>query len=232
MCSSSSRSCGTRTLDFRGALTLRARCGSGGFLGTSCCDCGFFGLALFTLRALDRGSGFCDFVRSRFGSSDFGCGGGDIGRATATTYRLSARRGGSLCGDRRRSFRNDSSAATTPRGRHWRRLLLGALALLPLPARADTRDLVIGEGAQMTAHLDVHRAKQSLHFVDGNPELDSHVIHEKLAQNHPPMELSRSPTPPAREYPSRAADRRYRRPPYCSDLQHHRARRRLVSLRI
>ena len=50
----------------------------------------------------------------------------------------------------------------------------------------------------------------------------------EACSNHPPMGLPRSPTPPARESLSRAADRRYRRPQRTPDPPRRQARRHSV----
>ncbi len=85
------------------------------------------------------------------------------------------RRGGS-CGGR--GGRGGPSTTTCGRCR----LLLGADALFPLPARTNARHLIVGEQSEMAAHRDIHLAKQRDHVVAGYPELACHVVYAKLAQ--------------------------------------------------
>ena len=60
--------------------------------------------------------------------------------------------------------------ATTTCGRRGRRLLLGANALLALPARADASDLVVGEHAHVAANGNVHLPKKRDDFFGGHRE--------------------------------------------------------------
>jgi hypothetical protein len=94
---------------------------------------------------------------------------------TANAACLSARRRGRWscwCGRGRSS----------PPTRRRRGLLFRTNALLPLPARANARDLVVGEKREMAAHGKIHLTKQIDHFVAGDPELACHVVYAKLAQ--------------------------------------------------
>src|SRR5690348_5761983 len=99
--------------------------------------------------------------------------------------RATAPADATLAGGRRRCrFRNRrrggrSAAARRHRGRG---LLLGARALLTLPARADSRHLVVGEQTQMAANRNVHLTKERDHIVRRDSEFTSHVVYAKLAQ--------------------------------------------------
>ena len=70
----------------------------------------------------------------------------------------------------------------SPAARWRRRLLFRTDALLALPSRADSRDLIVREQGEMAAHRDVHLAKQRDYVVAGYPELAGHVVYAKLAQ--------------------------------------------------
>jgi len=99
------------------------------------------------------------------------------GTSAASDARRFRGHGSRRCGRCRRSRWRPAPAARRRRG-----LLLGADAFLTLPARANTRDLVIGEKSEMAAHGDVHLTKEGDHLVAGNPELACHVVYTKLAQ--------------------------------------------------
>jgi hypothetical protein len=106
---------------------------------------------------------------------------GILGELRGTTTTTNAR---GLCGRGRwrgsGGWCRGSGPAPTTRRRSG--LLFGTDALFPLPARADTRDLVVGEQSEMAAHGNVHLAKNRDDFVAGDPELACHVMYAKLAQ--------------------------------------------------
>jgi hypothetical protein len=158
---------GTRRRDLGGA-----RCGLGGFRRDG-------GLTFDAL-------GFGGLARCCFGGSHLGGGvssGLYIGRLATTAYR-----GGCVSGSlghdgHRLGDGNLAGRATTAtRWRSGGRLLLGASALFALPPGANSRDLLIGERAQMTPDVDVHLTKQAHHLVGGDPELAGHIMYAKLAQ--------------------------------------------------
>ena len=92
-------------------------------------------------------------------------GGLHVGRLAAATDRLGAdAAAGSGAGSGAAARRGDDarSARAQPASRRD--------ALLALPARANARDLVVGEHAHMAANGNVHRPKKCDHFVGGDPE--------------------------------------------------------------
>jgi len=98
----------------------------------------------------------------------------------AATTTNAGRLGGRWRGWRSSSRGGRRRPATPPRRRCG--LFLRTDALLTLPARADSRDLVVGEQSEMAANGHVHLTKNRDDFVAGNPELACHVVYAKLAQ--------------------------------------------------
>jgi len=83
---------------------------------------------------------------------------------------------------RSRRWGFDGRRSATPRRRGRCVLSFGAQALFSFPAGAHTRDLLVGEQTQMTAHGDIHLPKQADDLIGGDPELASHVMNAKFAQ--------------------------------------------------
>jgi len=105
-----------------------------------------------------------------------------VGRLTAPDP--AARGGWSL---HRRGLRGGRARPASPaRGsRRDSRRFFNPCALFPLPARANPRNLVIGQHAQMAADGYVHRAEELNHLIRGDAELASHVMYAQLAQDEP-----------------------------------------------
>ena len=133
-------------------------CASGSDLfGTSDRGGGLGGLTLFAFSALGGVCGLDGVSDGLLGRGDFRrC--GDVRCLAPATYGLATGRLGRRGGRRFRPGGGSGTAATAC----WcggRGLLLCALPLLTLPARADTRHLVIRQRAQMAAHGNVHLTK-------------------------------------------------------------------------
>jgi hypothetical protein len=105
----------------------------------------------------------------------FGFGNHHLGSSSATHARsgLWLRRWGlGRCGG--------PTTATRSGGRSWR---CGPGALFTLPARADSRDLIICQRTHMTAHRDVHLPEDVDHLVSSDSEFTCHVRYTQLT--HP-----------------------------------------------
>jgi hypothetical protein len=137
----------------------------------------FDGRGSFQLSRL-HGSGILDGLKL----SSLGGSGSDIGGLTASN---AATRGGRGLGWSRLRGSRDRPAAPPGGGGCRGRRPFDPCALLPLPARAHPRDLVIGQHAQMAADGYVHRAEKLDHIIRRDAELAGHVMYAQLAQDEP-----------------------------------------------
>ena len=182
-------------------------------------------------RALGGGR-FGGLLRDRVGGGllggDFGGGGGDVGRLAAAANLAAARRFGA----RRR-------APARPRRPRWRRRDDGARARAAPPAsrRGRASPAPIARERAPPDHPSAGsngcaRERPSDEAIPSPRRRRSRTRQpcrvREACSNYPPMGLPRSPTPPARESLSRAADRRCRRPRWIPVQPRRRARRRSV----
>ena len=157
--------------------------------GSSLCGSAFgFGagsrsLGFGTLRGGDRDRLLGGRVRRSAASASAAASFGAASTSARRRRRTHRRRGiGRLFDGRRRRFgggavRRRRGAAAAPGCAASARD-----ALFALPARADTRHLVVRQQRQVAAHRDVHLAQQRDDLVGRDPELTRHVMHTKLAQ--------------------------------------------------
>lgn len=141
------------------------------------CFCRFIDDSRARSRRLNRSS--CCLRRRCFGQRR-------LDSATATTNR---RR---ICGglnNRSRSLNYRRSGSPTTA----RRSSCGCCctrALLTLPSRPNSRDLIICQGADVTAHRHIHLPQKRDDFLDRNAEFASQVVNAKFAQERSPLKTA------------------------------------------